>query len=390
MSYHLGNNGSTTPSEQSPGGGPATATPSVPAARTYNRWYKVTPAVLEWFRSRYQGNQGVDYEIVQRAPVELVYVGYSPGGGWLAFRRGDGSQGEIQGTFSDPPADIAPQRTPEEVDAVFASMASDGAGDGTSTKVRPRVPEDKSKKAALYIGVGAGVAFAVTVGYMLLSRKKAPMQANRRRTSRALGSLRENASKKWYVLRAPAGRELVVEKALRNQIVMREMSDSFGEILVPIITKTVKHLDYSDPKDPTKKKFNPFEAPRTLTQTVHEALYPTYIYVQIAEPITPRVRFLLKATQGAQGLLPTPVTDEEIAEIREKMGSKDPLASLPIEEGSEVEAVSGSFKGFSGKVKRLIPKAKSALVTLEIYGRATDLALPLVQLKLAKAPKPKP
>jgi len=371
----------------------------------YNRWYKVGPAVLEWFRSRYPGNQAVENEIIRRAPVELVYVGYSTGGGYLAFRRKDGSRGEIQGAFSDPPANIAPQLSQEEVDAVFAARESGGS----VTKERARAPEDKTKKKVLYVGIGAGVAFAATVGYLLYKRSQKPLQANRRRTSRrqdlhsALKTMRANGMR-WFAVRVPTGMERKAIEAIKLQVKMRRAEDEFGMIVSPEKTTEEKFMDFTNPKSPVQ---------RVRMKT--EALYPGYVYVQIAEPPEPKpgttpsaaaskakqpfsdkANYTLKSAAGVVevlgGRFPTPIVDRQMVRVLMASGvATGPKPPVEFKVGDKIHVKSGPFKGMKGVVEALLSEPDKVRLTLEGYS-SSPISIRLLKsvIELQELPKPPP
>lgn len=197
----------------------------------------------------------------------------------------------------------------------------------------------------------------------------------KRNVSRSSRALRANG-KKWYILRVPTGQERKVMIALRNQMVARDLSPMFGQMLSPEKISTETFLDYTDPKRPVEQK-----------RIRRDAMYPGYIYIQIESPIDLGVRYMLQSTPGVieilGGKFPTVVPEAQIAKVLEVAGVElpEPAAPTPIKAGDRVKVIRGGFSGMGAKVERLIPGTTKARVLIDGYGEPTVVRLDLSDIE---------
>lgn len=217
-----------------------------------------------------------------------------------------------------------------------------------------------------------GITDRESVALRALRGRTRGLKRNATRSSRAL---RANG-KKWYILRVPTGQERKVMIALRNQMVARDLSPMFGQMLSPEKISTETFLDYTDPKRPVEQK-----------RIRRDAMYPGYIYIQIESPIDLGVRYMLQSTPGVieilGGKFPTVVPEAQIAKVLEVAGVElpEPAAPTPIKAGDRVKVIRGGFSGMGAKVERLIPGTTKARVLIDGYGEPTVVRLDLSDIE---------
>ncbi|QQP98847.1 transcription termination/antitermination protein NusG [Lysobacter enzymogenes] len=185
-------------------------------------------------------------------------------------------------------------------------------------------------------------------------------------------------NKRWYVVHAYSGFEKSVAQALRDRIVRFEMTDRFGEVLVP--TEEVVEMR-SGQKRRSERKF-----------------FPGYVLVQIAthdEAGIPRIDseswHLIKETPKVMGFIggtadrPLPIQDAEADRILQRVqeGVEKPRPKVLFEPGEMVRVVDGPFVDFNGVVEEINYEKSRLRVAVLIFGRSTPVELEFGQVEKA-------
>ncbi|WP_254782779.1 transcription termination/antitermination protein NusG [Lysobacter enzymogenes] len=185
-------------------------------------------------------------------------------------------------------------------------------------------------------------------------------------------------NKRWYVVHAYSGFEKSVAQALRDRIVRFEMTDRFGEVLVP--TEEVVEMR-SGQKRRSERKF-----------------FPGYVLVQIAthdEAGIPRIDseswHLIKETPKVMGFIggtadrPLPIQDVEADRILQRVqeGVEKPRPKVLFEPGEMVRVVDGPFVDFNGVVEEINYEKSRLRVAVLIFGRSTPVELEFGQVEKA-------
>ena len=77
----------------------------------------------------------------------------------------------------------------------------------------------------------------------------------------------------------------------------------------------------------------------------------------------------------------TPMAEEEISTIRQRMGVEEPTYEVDLTPGETVNIVDGPFKDFDGQVDE-VDKAKGKIkVLVNMFGRETPVELDLLQVE---------
>jgi len=190
--------------------------------------------------------------------------------------------------------------------------------------------------------------------------------------------LNTQENKRWYVVHAYSGFEKSVAQALRDRIVRFEMTDRFGEVLVP--TEEIVEMR-SGQKRRSERKF-----------------FPGYVLVQIAthdEAGIPRIDseswHLIKETPKVMGFIggtadrPLPIQDAEADRILQRVqeGVEKPRPKVLFEPGEMVRVVDGPFVDFNGVVEEINYEKSRLRVAVLIFGRSTPVELEFGQVEKA-------
>ena len=163
----------------------------------------------------------------------------------------------------------------------------------------------------------------------------------------------------WFVIQAYSGYEQKVKSAMEERINLANLTNSFGEILVP--TEQVVELKSGEQKK-TERKF-----------------FPGYILVQMdlnddtwqLVKQTPRVSGFVGGTRAK----PKPISDEEVNSIinRIEIGEEAPRPKTMFEPGEMVRVCDGPFNDFNGVVEEVDYERNSVRVSVQILGRSTSV-----------------
>jgi transcriptional antiterminator NusG len=172
--------------------------------------------------------------------------------------------------------------------------------------------------------------------------------------------------KKWYVIHTYSGFEKKVQESLKQRIEDLDMTEEIDDVLVP--TENVVEMK-GGKKVVTPKKF-----------------FPGYVLVHMT--LSDAAWHLIKSTPKVTGFVrlgarPTPLSDEEFAQIMEKMdASKEkPKPRFSFENGESVRIIDGPFSNFTGVVDEINEDKNTLKVMVTIFGRATPVELDFLQVE---------
>lgn len=175
-------------------------------------------------------------------------------------------------------------------------------------------------------------------------------------------------SKKWYVVRAIAGKEKKAKEYIENEISRLALQEFVSHVLIP----TEKVYSVRNGKRISKDR----------------SLFPGYVLIEanlvgeIAHIIKsiPNVINFISEKNGS----PVPLQESEINRILGKMddlyGQSEELTD-PFIIGESVKIVDGPFSNFSGTIEEINDEKRKLKVTVKIFGRKTPVELSFIQVE---------
>lgn len=177
--------------------------------------------------------------------------------------------------------------------------------------------------------------------------------------------------KKWYVVHTYSGFENKAKKSLEERIRLENMTEFFGEILIP--TEQVVEMVKGE-KRTTKRKF-----------------FPGYILVQMfmmdrswhLVKSTPKITGFVGGTQTMEPEKIPSITDAEVGRLTMQIseGTLKPKPKVQFESGDAVRVTDGPFSNFNGTVEEVDPAKGRVKVLVSIFGRATPVELDFMQVE---------
>jgi transcriptional antiterminator NusG len=176
-------------------------------------------------------------------------------------------------------------------------------------------------------------------------------------------------SKKWFVVHAYSGFEKSVQRALIERIKRSDLSDQFGQILVPV--EEVVEMKYGA-KAISERKF-----------------VPGFVLVEM--DMTDDTWHLVKSTPKVTGFVggtanrPTPISQKEVDAILRQVqeGVEKPRPKVLFETGEAVRVKEGPFTDFHGNVEDVNYEKSKLRVSVTIFGRSTPVELDFSQVEKA-------
>ncbi|GHT79928.1 transcription termination/antitermination protein NusG [Bacteroidia bacterium] len=181
----------------------------------------------------------------------------------------------------------------------------------------------------------------------------------------------DNATKKWYVLRAITGKEKKVKEYIDNEVRRRKLESFVSQVLIP--TEKVYQIRNG-------KKF-----------TKDRIFFPGYILVEAAlvgevqhvlTDIPSVISFLGDGSKTSKDPIPL-----RQSEVNRMLGSVDTIQeqdeqnTVPYIVGEAVKVIDGPFNSFSGTIEEVNDEKKKLKVMVKIFGRKTPLELSFMQVE---------
>lgn len=157
-----------------------------------------------------------------------------------------------------------------------------------------------------------------------------------------------------------------MKQTILEQAEKKKMSDSFEEILVPVVEvpeiKRGKQVN-------TEKKF-----------------LPGYILIKMC--MTDEAWHLVKSVPKVSGFLgggakPSPVSEREVNQILDQLSTSSTLikTSKVYDVGESVRVIDGPFESFTGTIEEVDVEKMRLRVSVSIFGRATPIDLSFNQIE---------
>ena len=170
--------------------------------------------------------------------------------------------------------------------------------------------------------------------------------------------------RRWYVIHTYSGYEENVAENLHQRIESYGMEDKIFNVLIP-----------------TEKKIKIKNGKRRV---VTEKIFPGYLLVDMV--VDDESWYVVRNTPNVTGFIgagttPTPISEKEIRELRERMGVEEPKYKIDITPDMPVKIIDGPFKDFEGKVEQVDESRGKIKVLVSMFGRETPVELDFIQVK---------
>ena len=171
-----------------------------------------------------------------------------------------------------------------------------------------------------------------------------------------------NERLRWYAITTQSGMEKKAKTALEERIKKLNLSDYFGQIVIP--SQTIEKID-----EKGKKK------------RIEQKLMPGYIFIQMdlteksayhCVKDTPKVSSFIGAAPNRE---PPALTDEEVDRVinRTAYMAKEVAArpKMHFEKGDRVRVIDGPFTNFVGDVDDVKADKMKLRLLISVFGRPT-------------------
>lgn len=173
----------------------------------------------------------------------------------------------------------------------------------------------------------------------------------------------QNEGRRWYAVHTYSGYEENVTRNLKQRMESLNMGHLIFDVVVP-----------------TENKIRIKNGKRKV---VTEKVFPGYVLVDMI--VTDESWYVVRNTPNVTGFVgsgttPTPIPDEEVKRLLERMQVPEPKYNIDVIMGSPVRIVDGPFKEFEGKVSDIDEQRGKVKVLVEVFGRETPLELDFLQI----------
>jgi transcription termination/antitermination protein NusG len=168
----------------------------------------------------------------------------------------------------------------------------------------------------------------------------------------------------WYVIHCYSGYENKVRHSIEQRIDSMNMADKIFDVVVP----TEEEIEIKDGK----------------RRTVERRVFPGYILVQMI--LTEESWYAVRNTPGVTGFVgmgntPTPLREDEVAKIMNRMEAEAPKVKFDFQVGEKVRIGTGPFKDFIGSVQELDFDRAKVRVLVSFFGRETPVELDFLHVE---------
>lgn len=175
---------------------------------------------------------------------------------------------------------------------------------------------------------------------------------------------RYDSTRQWYAIHTYSGYEEKVAESIQQRVESVDMADKIFAVMVP--------------------KEKQIEIKNGKRKIVEKKIFQGYVLVEVK--MTEDAWYIIRNTPGVTGFVgsgtdPTPVSEQEIAKIKKRMGVEDPKHQINYSIGEVVNIVDGPFKGFDGAISEIDTQKGKIKVLVSMFGRETPVELDALQVK---------
>lgn len=168
----------------------------------------------------------------------------------------------------------------------------------------------------------------------------------------------------WFVIHCYSGYENKVRHSIEQRIETMDMHHKIFDVVVP----TEEEIEIKDGK----------------RRTVERRVFPGYILVQML--MDEDSWYVVRNTPGVTGFVgmgnePTPLREDEVAKIMNRMEAEAPKVKFDFQIGEKVRIGTGPFADFIGTVQEIDPDRAKVRVLVSFFGRETPVELDFVHVE---------
>jgi transcriptional antiterminator NusG len=173
-----------------------------------------------------------------------------------------------------------------------------------------------------------------------------------------------DAERQWYVIHCYSGQENKVRHAIEQRIETMGMRDKIFDVIVP----TEEEIEVKEGK----------------RRTVERRVFPGYILVEMK--MDEDSWYVVRNTPGVTGFVgmgnePTPLRQEEVKQIMDRMSDEAPKVKVTFKVGQKVRIIDGPFNDFVGTVAALDADKSKVRVMVNFFGRDTPVELDFLEVE---------
>lgn len=170
--------------------------------------------------------------------------------------------------------------------------------------------------------------------------------------------------RRWYVVHCYSGYENKVRHAIEQRIETMGMEDRIFDVVIP----TEEEIEIKDGK----------------RRVVERRVFPGYILVQMI--MDEDSWYVVRNTPGVTGFVgmgntPTPLREEEVAQIMKRMEAEAPVVKVSFKFGQKVRIIDGPFNDIIGIVEDIDMERAKVRVLVSFFGRETPVELDFLQVE---------
>lgn len=168
----------------------------------------------------------------------------------------------------------------------------------------------------------------------------------------------------WYFIHSYSGMENKVKKNLEHRSESMGMTDRILQVVVPTETE--------------------IEIRNGIRKEVEKRVFPGYVLVNMI--LDEDSWYVVRNTPGVTGFVgmgnkPTPLSEEEVAKIMQRLEADEPRIKVNFELGEHVRITGGPFAEFNGVVEEIYADKGKAKVMVSFFNRETPVEVDFVQLE---------
>ena len=180
------------------------------------------------------------------------------------------------------------------------------------------------------------------------------------------GSETPEIDKQWFVIHCYSGYENKVRHAIEQRIETMGMRDKIFDVIIP----TEEEIEIRDGKH----------------RPVERRVFPGYLLVEMV--MDEDSWYVVRNTPGVTGFVgmgndPTPLREEEVDKIMDRMSQETPTIVVNFSVGDKVRIIDGPFNDFIGTVDNIDIDRTRVRVMVNFFGRDTPVELDFLEVEKA-------